>query len=218
MDAPLGSENRRTFTCACDTCAATPGSTNPMRSILIIRPAFISCAILLSVITRWSDRPLRHTRSPRAHASAQLLRSLVESSAQLPPAGLPIAWCAETQSLPSFRSLDEVLVQFAPHFRPGLEDPRLYGRDGNAHPYCNLLHRAAFKFIKFKDAPRIWPELGKRFPQNSRSFFAQAVLLRVRRQVCYSISKRRVLGFGMLVNRDLAFPPGSRALPSMSLS
>jgi len=29
---------------------------------------------------------------------------------------------AEVQSLPSFRSLDEVLIQFVPHFRPGLED------------------------------------------------------------------------------------------------
>src|SRR5467141_3228470 len=117
-----------------------------------------------------------------------------------------MAWCAKAQSLSSLRSLDEVLVQFAPHFRPGLEDPRLYGRDGNAQACCDLLHRAPFQFVELKDASCIWPELGKRFPQNSRSFFAQAVLLGVRRQVCYGISKRHVLRFGMLVNGDLYFP------------
>src|SRR5467141_1632121 len=118
-----------------------------------------------------------------------------------------MAWCAKAQSLSSPRSLDEVLIQFTPHFRPGLEDPRLYGRDGNAQACCDLLHRAPFQFIELKDAPCIWPKLGKRFPQNPGSFLAQTVLLGVRRQVCYGISKRQVLRFRMLVNRDLHFPP-----------
>src|SRR5882724_4669133 len=116
-----------------------------------------------------------------------------------------MAWHAEAQSLPSFRSLDEVLIQFVPHFRSGLENPRLYGRSGNSQGCCDVLHRAPFQFIELKEAPCIGPKLAKRFPQNSRSFLASAVLLGVRRQVCYRISKPHVLRFGMLLNRDLHF-------------
>jgi len=38
------------------------------------------------------------------------------------------------QSLPPFRSLDEVLIQFVPHFRPGMEDSRLYGCEEMPRP------------------------------------------------------------------------------------
>jgi len=61
---------------------------------------------------------------------------------------------SRAQSLPSISAVDEVLIQFAPHFWPGVEDPRLYGCDGNAHACCDLLIERP-SIIEFKDAARI---------------------------------------------------------------